>query len=432
MNKSKDPKVIQAKSRIVIPGHTDPGLGEFRSDSPTTTPTAIRMMKSLCVSRHWTSYVFDVATAFLSGKNTNRLVYVRAPKEGLPATEDSTTVGPYELMQVVKSAYGLSEAPRLWYLRACELLQQVGMTEIPFCRSTFIAADEKGCFAFCGLHVDDGFLAGDPKNPKFEALRQKINESFNIKSWDALGPKGVDYLGMKVRYFSDKNILVDDMSEYVLKIVPMEPPKHKEKLTGEELTKFRQLVMRMRWPSQHVFPEYMHRISSLAQRVNSATCLEVKEANDLLTEMHESARHGGACLTYRPLKGKPAFVTYFDAALGKKTDGTAQSGEFHLLTCSDVKDGESAANIIEFHSKKISRVVRSSLAAESCALCSASEHQLYNRLLFEALCHGRLHVGQDWRDHLSAEGILVTDAKALFNHCNTTGHLAQERQTVIF
>lgn len=27
-----------AKSRVVIPGHLDPGLGEFRTDSPTTTP----------------------------------------------------------------------------------------------------------------------------------------------------------------------------------------------------------------------------------------------------------------------------------------------------------------------------------------------------------------------------------------------------------
>lgn len=50
VNKSKDPKVLQAKSRVVIPGHMDPGLGEFRSDSPTTTPTAIRIMKSLCVT----------------------------------------------------------------------------------------------------------------------------------------------------------------------------------------------------------------------------------------------------------------------------------------------------------------------------------------------------------------------------------------------
>lgn len=178
VNKSKDSEKLQAKWRVVIPGH--PGLGEYRSDSPTTTPTAIRMMKSISVTLNWIHYAFDVATAFLSGKNTDRLVHVKAPKEGLPSTSVSSAIAPFELLRVVKWAYGLSEAPRLWYLRAVEL-QKVGMIEIPFCRSTFIAVDQGACYAFCGLHVDDGFLCGDPKNPKFEQLRKAIDGEFNTK-----------------------------------------------------------------------------------------------------------------------------------------------------------------------------------------------------------------------------------------------------------
>ena len=85
----------------------DPGVGEFRSDSPTTTPTANRIMKSLCVTFRWARYAFDVATAFLFGKNTDHLVNVRAPPQGLPGTSTSDPVGLVELMRVVKSAYGL-------------------------------------------------------------------------------------------------------------------------------------------------------------------------------------------------------------------------------------------------------------------------------------------------------------------------------------
>lgn len=75
--------------------------------------------------------------------------------------------------------------------------------------------------------------------------------------------------------------------------------------------------MKMRWPAQHIFPEYMYKFtsSSLAQRVSSATASEAKEANDLLGEMHLAAHSGEACLTYRPLQGDPLFVKYFDAAL---------------------------------------------------------------------------------------------------------------------
>lgn len=138
------------------------------------------MMKSISVTLNWIHYAFDVATAFLSGKNTDRLVHVKAPKEGLPSTSVSSAIAPFELLRVVKWAYGLSEAPRLWYLRAVEL-QKVGMIEIPFCRSTFIAVDQGACYAFCGLHVDDGFVCGDPKNPKFEQLRKAIDGEFNTK-----------------------------------------------------------------------------------------------------------------------------------------------------------------------------------------------------------------------------------------------------------
>lgn len=83
-NKSKDPNTLEPKSRLVVPGHLDPGLGEFRTDSPTTTPTAVRMIKSICVTLRRTAWVFDVATAFLSGKETSRMVYARLHQSGCP------------------------------------------------------------------------------------------------------------------------------------------------------------------------------------------------------------------------------------------------------------------------------------------------------------------------------------------------------------
>ena len=52
---------------VVVPGHADPGLGEYRSDGPTTTPCAVRMLETLAMSKGWVLHVFDVATAFLSG-----------------------------------------------------------------------------------------------------------------------------------------------------------------------------------------------------------------------------------------------------------------------------------------------------------------------------------------------------------------------------
>ena len=433
VNKSKEEKKLQAKSRLVVPGHLDPGLGEYRSDSPTTSPTAVRMIKTICVTQRWKAYVFDVSTAFLSGKHTQRQVFVRAPPEGLPATSTSKAVGSYELMRIVKGAYGLSEAPRLWYLRAVELLEKANMIEIPFCRATFLAKDGKGqVYALCALHVDDGFFVGDPKSKDFWELKKKIDQVFNIKAWEPVDEKGVDYLGMKVIYKEKEGIMIDDMTDYVEKISPgVVKKKFIEKLSSDDLTNFRQLVMRMRWPCQHVLPEYMYRVSALAQSVSRATYGDLKDANTLLEEMKGSARNGLAKLTYRPLQGEVCFVTFFDASLGKKKDGTAQQGEIHFMTDGRVTGESRAACIIEYHSNKISRVVRSSMAAESCALAAATDKQLYNRLLYRALQQGQTEVPTDWREKLTSAGYMITDAKSLFDHCHKTGGLAQERQTAL-
>ena len=78
-------------------------------------------------------YVFDVATAFLSGNPTDREVYVKAPADGLPGTSQSPPIPPFfSLLRILKSAYGLAEAPRPWRSRAVQQLEEVGMSELPY------------------------------------------------------------------------------------------------------------------------------------------------------------------------------------------------------------------------------------------------------------------------------------------------------------
>ena len=48
---------VLAKSRLVLPGHTDPGLGMFRTDSPTTGLVAVRMAKAVAQFRDWILWV---------------------------------------------------------------------------------------------------------------------------------------------------------------------------------------------------------------------------------------------------------------------------------------------------------------------------------------------------------------------------------------
>ena len=125
-NKSETDDELIAKSRIVTPGDVDPDGeitvedGGFRTDAPTCPQMAFHLLLSYTVRRKWKLGSFDCKTAFLTGKGHDRDIYCYPPREGLPGVE------PGSLLKIVKGAYGLREAPRLWYLRAKEVLLEAG------------------------------------------------------------------------------------------------------------------------------------------------------------------------------------------------------------------------------------------------------------------------------------------------------------------
>ena len=417
------------KSRLVIPGHRDPHLGSFRSDAPTTSWTCVQLTKIICLTRKWTAAGFDVSTAFLSGKEVSRRVIIKAPAEGLPAVLDEGPIAPFELLLLCKSAYGLSEAPRLWYLRAKELLEELGFIELEMCRASFVQKDGKGeVISILCLHVDDGFMVTSPKN--MPELQKKISSKFNIKAWENLKDGPVTFLGVKTRL--ENQTFVDDMSEYVDKISPAEvTTKPEEALDRTQLSSFRRLVMQLRWPAHLVMLEFLFQVSQLAQEMSRAKGKDLTAANKLLKAMKEAARKGEAKTVLFPVEGAPTFVTYFDASLGKAESRSAQQGELHFLTGSSVEIQPTKASVIELHSSKVHRIVRSSLAAESCALTAAADKLLFNRVLFGALFFGKTDVQPDWRETLQAAGILLTDAKALNDHIHKIGSMASEKQAAL-
>ena len=84
-----------------------------------------------------------------------------------------------------------------------------------------------------------------------------------------------------------------------------------------------------------------------------------------------------------------------------------------------------------FKALPIHRVVKSTLAAKAAALSTAIDRQLYLRLLLESLLYGEPECGPGWRHKLKIPGVLVTDAKSLYDHLSKTGSVPKEKQTLI-
>ena len=124
-------------------------------------------------------------------------------------------------------------------------------------------------------------------------------------------------------------------------------------------------------------------------------------------------------------------VTSLDASFSKEEGMKSQCGFISVITENKILEQPTLCSIVEYQSTRISRVVKSTMAAESAALSLALDRQLYLRFMLEAVLYGEPPMGPNWRHELKIPGILVTDARSLHDHINKTGSLPSERQTLI-
>ena len=106
----------------------------------------------------------------------------------------------------------------------------------------------------------------------------------------------------------------------------------------------------------------------------------------VLTRLKELKELNRAKITLRPIKlDKAMVVTLMDASFAQEEGRKSQMGFFNVLTEWGITMQDTPCSIIEFESKTISRVVRSTMAAESASLSVAVDRQLYLRLLVDDL-----------------------------------------------
>ena len=391
------------------------------------------MAKCIAASRGWGGVTFDVTTAFLSGKSTSRQIYIRTPHEGLPALPEHgwPALTAPRLLQILKSAYGLTESPRLWYLEALERLSKTPLKELAMCKCVFAAAAAGKTWALLVLHVDDGLLLGNLKDPRFQELRKQIDGMFKIKEWKEVTEKPQPFLGVSITRDTEGNFY-DDVSQYIREIKVPEL-SGQGPLDEKGISLYRQLTQRLRWPAQQTLPQLLYEVSSLAQRVNRATHEDFKEAVELYHKFKTEAEEGRAVLKYPRLDPSENYfyVSYFDASLGKEADGKSQLGAIHFVTTEKARQRPTLAAVVEYATNKSSRVVRSSMAAESASLSLCVDRHLYGRLVFDMLLTGIRDLKDDWRTTMSVPGGIVTDARSLYDHMGSSGQIPTERQTML-
>ena len=257
------------KARLNIRGDQE-DTSDMRKDSPTVRKGNIKIVLMIAASREWEIKTSDVSNAFLQSVPIEREVYVQPPKERrVPGT----------LWKLKKTAYGLADASRGFFLSFSGRIQELGCEKSlldPAMFMFFTSKPEKDDIGLAVTHVDDIVHAGD-KNFDTTVIKP-LKESFKFGSEENLEFR---YVGLNIK--QSKDIIVIDQNHYVesLELPDMEVCENigtHELMDKEGQTEFRSAVGKVAHVGHHSRPDVCFEAKALSSKFGKATKQDLKVA----------------------------------------------------------------------------------------------------------------------------------------------------------
>lgn len=391
--KIKDGKTV-VKARLVARGFEE--TLEERCDSPTCTKENIRLALVLMACFGWEINAIDVKSAFLQGQQIERDVFVQPPPE----------VYCEGVWKLKKTVYGLNDAARAWYTTVYKYLVALDVDVCPT-DSGFFTWRKKGevCGIMC-VHVDDIMWGGN--QDFYETVICALSEKFKIGSSNSGAFK---YLGLDL-YQSGFNVTIGQ-EMYIRQIKPIVVQSTKLSadmpLVESQVRAYRSLVGSLAWAASQTRPDFSFDVCDLSVKCKHPTLADALRANKVLKKLH-----GNDNLRLRyAMKGfswdSGCLNVFSDASFANLPDGSSQGG-WVVMLC----DANHHA-LIDWQSKKLQRVAKSTLTAETLACVEAIGSALLLREVFYH-CIGK---------HLPIE--CFSDNQSLVAAVHSTNTLSEKR-----
>ena len=428
LDAAREGKSRKAKARLVILGYEDPNITDIPRDSPTLQKESRSLLLQMCASQKWKIRSFDIKTAFLRGsRRDNRILGVDPP----PEMRARMHLKEEETCELLKSAYGLVNAPYLWYQELKEELLRLNFRMSPLDPCLFSLADEYGnVHGLLGIHVDDGLCCGDSV---FSKTIDKLEEKFPFGS-----KRDTDFTFTGIHIHQDQQWNIHlDQKDYVLGIPPISIDRQRRKdeqtlVSETERQGLRGLIGSLQYASINTRPDVSAKLSFLQSKINCATIHDLLEANRLLGE---AKKYADVTVTISSIPvSQVHLISYSDASFATREKKQSQKGGLILATHQNVFNQKSArASPLVWFSKRIDRVVASTLAAETFALSTAVDLLDWMRLAWEWIKCPLI----PWKSpetvwKKAPSSIAVVDCKSLFDVIskNTTPQIHDHRTLI--
>ena len=397
------PSGIIPKARLVARGFQDKETNVDK-DSPTCGTESVRTVLAVIAQKGWNVHTTDIKTAFLQGAEMSRTIYLRPPKEANVSGH---------VWKLRKCVYGLSDASLSWYKRVREVMLENGASISRVDPAVFYWTDNhsQSVQGVLAAHVDDFIWGGTVEFS--ENIMTRVKDSFKIGREQS---QEFDYLGIEIcqkdsELFVSQNKYVENL--HPIKIDKVRQSQKDSKLTDEELENLRSKAGQLLWLARQSRPEILFDVCGLESKIKTATVQQILEANKIVKKV----KSDNVSLRYRYLGSDESIkiVVFTDASLGNLSDGATQGGHFIALMGENGK-----ISPLSWQSKRLRRVVRSTLAGETLALAEGMDCAIFLATLYSELSTGLA-------DPKNVNISCVTDNKSLCEAIRSTKYVSERR-----
>ena len=435
--KAADGGTRTASARVIWQGfkHEDATSKVLDKESPTLSRLGRNFILMIAAIKEWALFVADVKSAFLQADE----VEAHVKNYGIPTREMQRFLGIDEdtYVHMVKPMFGDPMAPRRWNdtffkeLRAVQLRQH----RMDKCVWFALTDADNQLDGILGIHVDDMLGAAAPGG-KTAAACEELSRRFKFGSWKT---------GNQLTFTGCDVITVDgevhlQMPLYMNKVLPITIDKERRSdpnaaCTPKEHTRLRALMGALQWPAGQCMPHGAATVSILAAEFGKPRVQCLSDGNKALRFFKENANIPLRFPKIVAELGGVRFGIYEDAAWANRADYSSQGG--YLLFAMDeagMKSGEARPLVvIDWCSRKLPRMCRSSLSAEAQSGCIAVDALEWAKLFFAALLYPDRPIDDPTLYKEMGESVVVTDARALYDASRSAsaGLGLQEKRTAI-
>ena len=386
------------KARMCIRGDLEGGKEKVRSDSPTASKEAVKLVLTIAANEKFAIKCGDIKSAYLQGELLKRKIYVRPPKE---AKADG------KLWLLLKGAYGIVDGGRLFYLQLSKKLIELGMHRMHSEGAIFSYVKNGKLHGVIATHSDDLIMAGDQV---FEVdIENKLTEAFKFSK---IEENSFKYCGCHVTRTSDGSIVLDQQ-EYIENLNEIKVPDgiDDEQLSGKETKQLRAKIGELLWLSLMTRPDISFEVNSLSSEVTKGTIGTIKQVNKLVRKVKNCRNI--IRLTQLGKRSELIVKVYADASFANQPD-KVRSTAGRVVVLENTRTGQ--ACITSWKTKKIGRVCRSVKAAETRALEEAIDDAVNVARLVSEIYSGSV----DLKAPHQLPVIALTDSKSLWESLHNT------------